>query len=150
MTGLAVLPLLAACGEKTPDATDEQLLQLLGSSSSFLGSDAPVNISKRIVECAQLLSGLADEIVKDMPDEMLGVFKTECRKGFDEIVKDPAKNPVGFEIVHFENKELAQRIAALKETTDAANRQAAQEKRAEEERTARTKAQAELADLRTS
>ncbi len=114
VVGVAVLPLLAACGEKVPEATDEQLLQLLGSSSSFFGSGAPLSISKRTVECAELLSGLADEIVKDMPEVVLGQIKTECRKGFDEVVKDPAKNPMGFKLAHFENKELAERIAALK------------------------------------
>lgn len=148
--GIAVLPLLAACGEKVPEATDEQLLQLVGSSSTFFGSGAPLSISKRTVECVELLSGLADEIVKDMPDEVLGQIKTECRKGFDEITKDPAKNPMEFKLAHFESKELAERIAALKETTDEANRRAAQEKRAREEQEARAKTETELAELKTN
>lgn len=148
--GVAVLPLLAACGEKLPEATDEQLLQLLGSSSSFSGSGAPPSISKRTVECTQLLSGLADEIVKDMPDEILGQIKTECRKAFDEQLKDTTKNPMGFKLAHFEDKTLAARIAALKETTDEANRRAAQEKRAHEEQEARSKTETELAELKTN
>jgi len=147
---MAVLPLLAACGEKVPEATDEQLLQLVGSSLTFLGSDAPLNISKRTVECVQLLSGLADEIVKDMPEEILGQIKTDCRKNLDIVVKDPAKNPIGFKLAHFENKELAERIATLKETTDEANRKAAREKAARAEQEARAKAEGELKDLRSS
>ncbi|MES4992572.1 hypothetical protein ACTJJ7_11725 [Phyllobacterium sp. 22229] len=147
---MAVLPLLAACGEKFPEATDEQLLQLVGSSSSFLGSDAPLSISKRTVECVQLLSGLADEIVKDMPDEILGQIKTECRKNFDETVKNPAKNPMGFKLAHFENKEFAERIEKLKETTDEANRRAAQEKRVRAEQEARAKTETELKEIRMS
>ncbi|WP_265614926.1 hypothetical protein [Agrobacterium tumefaciens] len=150
VVGVAVLPLLAACGEKVPEATDEQILQLLGSNSPFFGSDAPLSISKRTAECAELLSGLADEIVKDMPEEVLGRIKTECRKNFDEVVKDPAKNPMGFKLAHFESKELAGRIAALKASTDEANRRAAQEERARAEQEARAKTESELKDLRSS
>ncbi|UXS43046.1 hypothetical protein FY150_24930 (plasmid) [Agrobacterium tumefaciens] len=147
--GVAILPLLAACGENVPEATDEQLLQLVGSSSSFFGSGAPLSISKRTVECAELLSGLADEVVKDMPEEVLGQIKTECRKGFDEIVKDPVKNPMGFKLAHFENKALAERIAGLKEASDEANRVAAEEKREREKAEALAKAEAELEAART-
>ncbi|MCG8273935.1 hypothetical protein MIC97_20845 [Aquamicrobium sp. NLF2-7] len=146
--GTSILPILAACGEKVPEASDEQLLELLGSRSSFFGSEAPLGIPSTVVECTQLLSGLADEIVKDMPAEMLGAFKTECRRGLDDVLKDEAKNPMGFALAHFENQELAERIETLKKSTDEANRQAAAERREREEQEARAAKDAELEKLR--
>jgi len=146
---LCVAPVLAACGEKTPEATDAQLLDLLGSRSTFIRSDAPLRISRSTVECVRLIANLDEDILKDMPAEMLGVMKTECRRELDNRLKDEAANPMGFQLAHFENSELAERITQLKESTDEANRQAEQERRQREEDEARASAERELEDLRT-
>lgn len=146
---LSLAPALAACGDKVPEATDDQLLQILASDSVFSSSDRPLSIPKSAVECVRVLSGLDEEIFKDMPAEMLETMKTGCRQELDKHLKDEAKNPMGFQLAHFENKELAERITKLKETSDEANRKAAQERRQHEEREARAKAERELEELKS-
>lgn len=145
---LCAASLLAACGDNIPEATDDQLLQLLASDSAFLGSDRPLSIARGTVECVRVLSGLDEEIFKDMPAEMLGTMKTGCRQELDKRLKDEAKNPMGFQLAHFEKKDLAERISKLKETTDEANRKAAQEQRQREEQEARAKTERELEELK--
>ncbi len=124
------LILLAACGDGVPEATDAQLLQLIGSKRDFMGASEPLSISKRTVECVRALSGVDDIVYKDMPAEMLGSFKTHCRKALSERIADSSKNPLGFKLESFENKELAERITALKASTDASNRIIAEKERA--------------------
>lgn len=138
------LALLAACGDSVPDATDAQLLQLVGNQSTFMGSTTPLAISKGTVECVRVISGIDEAIYKDMPAEILGTFKTQCRKELSERVADSAKNPLGFKLESFENKELAERITKLKTTTDESNRIAAEQKRAREKAERLAKKQAEL------
>lgn len=138
------LALLAACGDGVPEATDDQLLQLVGNQSSFMGSTAPLAISKRTVECVRALSGVDDDIYKDMPAEMLGTFKTHCRKDLSTRVADNTKNPLGFKLESFENKALAERITKLKATTDESNRIAAEKERERIKAENLAKKQAEL------
>src|SRR5690606_15118147 len=107
--GTVLLTLLTACGNSVPEATDEQLLSLVGNKQTFMGSTVPLSISKRTVECVRVLSGVDEAIYKDMPSEMLGTFKTQCRQDFSERVANKDKNPLGFTIEAFENKELAER-----------------------------------------
>ncbi len=125
------LVMLAACGDGVPKATDEQLLKLVGDQETFWGKTKPLSISKRTVECVRALSGVDDAIYKDMPAELLGTYKTECRKKLTERVADKEKNPLGFTLKSFDSQELAKRITELKTSTDESNR-IAEEK--EEER----------------
>jgi len=102
--------LLAGCSD-APDATDEELITLLAEKQWTLDRDqAPWVIPLKIEECASILSGLNAEITKDAPAEMIGAFKTECRKKLDTLLKDTTRNTKGFELKHFESKKLAQRI----------------------------------------
>ncbi|PRD43542.1 hypothetical protein C5748_09730 [Phyllobacterium phragmitis] len=139
-----IAPFLVACSDSVPEATDQQLLEIIGSSSSFLGSDSPLSIPRSAVECVRVLSGLDADIYKDMPAEMLGAFKTGCRQEFAERLKDESRNPLGFTLESFENKDLAERITKLKETSDEANRVAAEEKREREKAESLAQAEAEL------
>lgn len=140
--GTVLLALLSACGDGVPEATDEQLLSLVGNKQTFTGSTAPLSISKRTVECVRVLSGVDEAIYKDMPSEMLGSFKTHCRQDFSERVANKDKNPLGFTLEAFENKELAERITKLKTTSDESNRIAAEKEREriQTERVAKMKA----------
>jgi hypothetical protein len=143
--GTLVLALLSACGDNIPEATDQQLLSLVGNKQTFMGSAAPLSISKRTVECVRLLSGVDEAIYKDMPSEMLGTFKTHCRQDFSQRIADKDKNPLGFKLEAFEDKELAERITKLKTTTDESNRIAAEKEREriQSERVAKMKAELE-------
>jgi hypothetical protein len=107
-----ILPVVVACGKEVPQASDEQILAMLGERNALL-SDAPSTITKPVEECPRVLSGLDDAIYKDMPAEILGMFKTECRTKLAKILGDKSKNDAGFSIEDFETKELATRISRI-------------------------------------
>jgi len=115
-----VAGLLAGCGASVPEATDEEIIALVGEARDTFSRDenSPLVIIKRTVECAEMLSGLNAEIIKDMPAEMLGMIKTKCRQQFDQAVKDSARNTKNFKLEHFENKDFAKRIAVAAEKSE--------------------------------
>lgn len=121
------LPILSACGNAIPEASDEQLLTLLGDVREVRGETLPPSISRSFEECVRLLSGLEDEVVKDIPDEFLGQMKAECRSGLRDHLEDPERNPMGLELAHFDERELGERISALAEPSREAAQQAATE-----------------------
>ncbi|WP_198382719.1 hypothetical protein [Roseomonas sp. KE2513] len=41
-------------------------------------------ITRRTLDCVRLIGGLDDTIYKDAPAEMLGAFRTDCRRGLQE------------------------------------------------------------------
>jgi len=125
---------LAACGDDVPQVTDDEILSMIGEGNSFVATDAPKTIPKQVDECARLLSGIDEAIYKDMPPEMLGGFKTECRKNFSEIVADKSRNTAGF--------VLSQRISKIAIDAQIKAREfaeSAREKRKTDDRNAQTK-----------
>ncbi|MCB5205506.1 hypothetical protein LH464_23975 [Neorhizobium sp. T786] len=112
LLGAVVLPVVTACGDGLPQATDAQILAMLGESP-FDPDDGPSTIPRRTEECPRVLSGLDQAIYKDMPSDMLGMFKTDCRTNLAKIISDTSRNPLSYSIEDFENKELAARISRI-------------------------------------
>ncbi|RCL00607.1 MAG: hypothetical protein JSC188_000857 [Candidatus Tokpelaia sp. JSC188] len=109
-----VLAVLSACRESPPKLSDEQVLNVFGEKSIFASNDTPATISKRTEECARVLSGLDESLYRDMPKEMLGSFKTECRKDFQETVINSQRNTVDLKLEHLENAKLAEQITRVR------------------------------------
>lgn len=124
---------ISGCSDGPPDITDEQILNFLGERNVFADASLPLTISVGTIECVELLSGISDEVVQDMPAEFLGMFKTDCREQFDRLVKNEERNTFGFQLKHFENKRFAERLIELKSTTDTAYEKALKELRARRE-----------------
>ncbi|MGO2263737.1 hypothetical protein [Halomonas sp.] len=121
--------LLAACGDSVPEATDEQLVSLLGEHEEAYGQPMPPSILRNTEECVRLLAGLEDEIVQDIPDEYLGRIKADCRTDLRDKLQESELNPIGIELSHFENRELGERVSELAEPSRVAARQARNEAR---------------------
>lgn len=106
---------LSSCAESAPEVSDDQILLLFSSSSMFsTNADAPKTIPKRAEECVRLLSGLEDAVFKDMPQEMLGQLKTECRRTIGERLRDAALNPVNLKLEDVETAEFAERLTVIR------------------------------------
>ncbi|MBG0511107.1 hypothetical protein I3J13_20205 [Agrobacterium sp. MOPV5] len=106
---------LSSCTESAPEMSDDQILLLFSSTSLFSTSaDAPKTIPKKAEECVRLLSGLEEAVFKDMPQEMLGQLKTECRQTISERLRDPALNPKNLKLEHVETAEFAQRLTTVR------------------------------------
>lgn len=106
---------LSGCAESAPDVSDDQILLLFSSASVFtFGADAPKTIPKKAEECVRLLSGLEDAVFKDMPQEMLGQLKTECRRTISERLRDPALNRANLKLEHVETAEFAERLTTVR------------------------------------
>ncbi len=106
--------LLSGCKSSLPETTDAEIVTLVGGSGGF-SFDGERKISKTVLDCAGTLSGLDDDLLKDAGPEMLGLFKTSCRQRLNRFVSDPDRNPLGFELEHFENPELAERIEKIRD-----------------------------------
>lgn len=141
------ISLVAAC-DPVPDASDDQLMKLVGESSMFGSDDKRLAISRSRLECVRLLADLDKAIYKEMPTEILGRIKTDCRKNLDTVLKDTARNPMGFKLEHFENKNLAERISQLKAKTDEQAKLAAAAERTRLEAAARAKSEERLKKAR--
>jgi hypothetical protein len=109
---VAIFSILAACQPEIPEASNEQLAELLGGPGSAY--DMPL-ISMKAVECLQLISGRADDVFKDAPKDQIAYYKTGCRKELDERLRDTSRNPLGFKIEHFENPDLAERVSNVRD-----------------------------------
>jgi len=136
--------LLAGCGASIPETSDEELVTLLGDSFSFSPQEkSPLVVREYVVECAELLSGVNADVIKDLPAATVGERKTACREALDEKIKDTARNSKGFKLEHFENKDFAKRLVQLAQSSKAAydsyeaKRLEEMEKRREEERAQR-------------
>lgn len=106
---------LSSCTESAPEMSDDQILLLFSSTSLFSTSaDAPKTIPKKAEECVRLLSGLEEAVFKDMPQEMLGQLKTECRQTISERLRDPALNPKNLKLEHVETAKFAQRLTTVR------------------------------------
>ena len=128
---VATAVILAGWGNSPPAATDAELLQLLGDSRP----PEDRGIADGAVKCLGLISGLDQEVLKGAPKEVVGQFDIACRKELNQRLEDKDRNPRGFVLSDFENKELAQRVKTLA-AARAAERQAKVNKAAEEARVA--------------
>lgn len=144
------LPILSACGNSVPEASDEQLLTLLGDVREVRGETLPPSLSRGLEECVRLLSGLENEVVKDIPDEIIGQMKADCRSGLRNYLEDPDRNPMGLELAHFEDRELGERISALAEPSREAAQQAATEAQERYQQAQIDDAKEEVANLLSS
>ncbi|RCL02203.1 MAG: hypothetical protein JSC189_000716 [Candidatus Tokpelaia sp. JSC189] len=130
---------LSACEKSAPKISDEEVLTLLGEKVAFSKDDMPLSISKRTEECARMISGLDTNVYKDMSKEMLGSFKTACRKDFQKIISDPQRNTVGLKLEDMENAKFSEQITRVRveslekaKTAEIANAKARKEKAAAE------------------
>ncbi len=137
--------LLGACQAKTEAATDEQILLLLGDSSSF-DDDGDRSIWKATVECIRLIAGVDQAIYKDAPPEMIGHWKTGCRKDLDQKLGQQARNSLGLKLEDLEDKTFAERVTALAQRIDAELKAKAEARRQKEEAERKEKEQKELAE----
>ncbi|MBK4216173.1 hypothetical protein JJJ17_09575 [Paracoccus caeni] len=132
--------LLSGCKSALSETTDAQLLQLVGMTRS---EGQPAQITPRMIECVELLSNARAEVYKDMPEEISGVIKTECRKDLQARLDDTSLNPTGLSLSDFESEEMLQRVEALRDTqanaleTYREEREAARREAEEQERKAR-------------
>lgn len=164
LAGLALIG-LAGCKSNLADTTDEQLVQLL-AGGGFFGSvesdDRPPQITRRTVECIEILSGSRAEVYKDMPAELAGMMKTDCRQFLQGRLDDPKRNTTTLELSDFESAEMMERVTSIAAKQEAAltalqEQRAAERREAEEQdRKARreklvaelVEAQAAIADLK--
>lgn len=144
---LVVSSVLTACSSGEPKITDDEIIAFLGTKPMFGSEQASPTISKEITECAELISGSKDDVVKDMPAEFLGQMKTGCREQISSMLKDPTKPNFGLTLKNFENKAFAARLVALKNTIDIANDKAEIEVKTKEKAASRLKAETELAKI---
>jgi len=115
---LAVLPvvgLIAACNPSTPEITDEQLIDLLGKSDRATGLRT---IPTNIVECTGLISGADADLLKDAPNELVGMIKTGCREELNRALQNKERNPEAFKLSVFEDTKIANRIKTLADQKD--------------------------------
>lgn len=142
--GLAV----SGCN-KGPNLTDGEVLALLKADRYFgtLSQEHPT-IAKRIVQCVGLISGIDDEVYKDMPGDSLGMMKSGCRQELKAIIDDPLQNPKGVTLEAFENKEFARQIIKVKSQSDAEAKAAQEEKRKSEEAAAVALKEKQLSDFK--
>jgi len=108
---------LSACGPSVPEATDQQLLNILGTENR-VGDTTHLTLPKRLVECVRGISGLDDALYVDMPADVLGMFKTDCRVSLSTLLSSDANKELGFKQTHFENRDLAERLTVLMVTAD--------------------------------
>lgn len=152
------LAALAGCKSNLSETTDEQLLQILGGDVWLFNAgdegDRPAQIPRRMVECVEMLSGARAEIYKDMPGELAGMFKTECRKDLQNRLADPKRNTTGLELADFETAGMMERIDALEvrqaealKAYEADKENARREKVKEQVKAAREEAGAQRKDL---
>ncbi|MEM9670932.1 MAG: hypothetical protein AAF950_18690 [Pseudomonadota bacterium] len=114
---------LSACKKDLSDITDEQLIALLGDGG------APAQITTNTRECAEILGGINGEVYQDMPEDMLGMMKTDCRKTLQGWLDDPERNGTELSLEDFEHADLAERIVALDDAQEAAR---AEQRKAED------------------
>ena len=105
---------LAACKDALAEVSDEQLVALVGDGGE------PAQITRRTRECAELLGGINEVVYQDLPEDMLGLVKTDCRQLFQGWLNDPERNSTELTLEDFDREDLAQRIVALDETQEAA------------------------------
>lgn len=139
---VAILSILTACQPEIPEASNEQLADLLGGPGSAY--DMPL-ISQKAVECLQLISGLADDVFKDAQKEQIAYYKTGCRQDLDKRLRDTSRNPLGFKLEHFENPDLAERVSNLRD----AQRKIIADKKKEEEQERAQQTAKRLADAKS-
>lgn len=138
---------LAGCKTDLTKVTDAQLLSLLADVSQFsaaFNTDEdnipPAQITPRMKECFTLLSGTNAEIYKDLPEDMIGIVKTDCRKDLDLRLKDQSRNDTQLALDDFMRADLAERVFTLADTQQAAltvwiaEERAAEEARLEQKR----------------
>lgn len=113
ISGCAVLS-LAACKQDLAEISDEQLIALLGDGGE------PAQITTKTRECAEVLGGINEAVYQDVPEDMLGMVKTECRKRFQGWLNDSERNSTELTLEDFERAELAERIVALDDAQEAA------------------------------
>ncbi len=104
---------LAACKDALADVSDEQLIALVGDGGE------PAQITRRTRECAELLGGINEVVYQDLPEEMLGLVKTDCRQMFQGWLNDPERNSMELALEDFDRADLAQRIVVLDDTQEA-------------------------------
>lgn len=113
ISGCAALA-LAACKQDLAEISDEQLIALLGDGGE------PAQITTKTRECAEVLGGINEAVYQDVPQDMLGMVKTECRKRFQGWLNDSERNSTELTLEDFERAELAERIVALDDAQEAA------------------------------
>ena len=127
IAGCAALA-LAGCKTDISEITDDQLLSLLGNGRS------PAQITAGTRECVEVLGGINEAVYRDVPDDVMGMLKTECRKQLQDWLDDPSRNSTELQLSDFDREDLSQRIVALDDAQTA-------------EREARREMQAELAEV---
>jgi chromosome segregation ATPase len=133
MAGCAALA-LAGCKTDISEITDDQLLSLLGNGSS------PAQITEGTRECVEVLGGVNEAVYRDVPGDVMGMMKTECRKQLQGWLDDPRRNSTELQVSDFDREDLAQRIIAL-DDAQAAERETQREAE-EAERAAQREAEA--------
>lgn len=105
---------LAACKKDLSEISDKQLIALLGDGGE------PAQITTKTRECVEVLGGINEAVYQDVPEEMIGMVKTECRKRLQGWLDDPERNSTELALEDFEREDLAQRIVALDDAQEAA------------------------------
>jgi len=112
LAGCAVAS-LSACKSDISDVSDMELLSLVGN-----GKD-PAQITARTRECAEILGGINRAVYKDMPEEMIGIVKTDCRKLLKGWLEDSDRNSTELTLEDFDREDLAKRILSLSDAQQA-------------------------------
>lgn len=133
ISGCAALA-LAGCKTDLSQISDEQLLSLLGNGGS------PAQITTATRECIEILGGINERVYQDVPEDLMGMMKTDCRRQLQGWLDDPDRNSTALELADFERTDLAERIIVLDEA-QAAEREALREAE-EAERAAQREAEA--------
>jgi len=123
---VAALAVLVSATAATVDAkaamTDETLVGIFGDGKS--------SIPQMAQDCIRLLTGLDAAIYKDMPDDAVGVLKTQCRKDLQRRLDDPARNPEGLSLADVEQESVARLVTEYRARKKAAASKAHEAKKA--------------------
>lgn len=115
-TALLSLSLLAlsGCGNKVDGASDDQLTALFADRTPMSRTETEEpRITRRTLDCVRLIGGLDDAVYKDAPAELMGALRTDCRRGLQERLSDPARNPTGIALADLESSKAGERVTAL-------------------------------------
>ncbi|WP_285295551.1 hypothetical protein [Aureimonas altamirensis] len=127
--------------------SDDQILSLLGRTSVMaMSSDEPATITKSTEECVRAIAGVDEALYADMPEEMVDLFKDECRAEIVRHLEDENRNPMGLTMSDVEDPEFAHRVTAVRQNAQAAAQEHTRQRQEarEADRAARQQEQAAL------
>ena len=109
---LCVVGLSMATACKTPqrEATDEDILALLGNSEKSPHANA---IRPEVYSCLWLISSFEQHKPKDIPPEF-STFRRNCESRLLKLVEDPDRNPLGIQLENMKKPDFLLKVDRIR------------------------------------